>query len=134
VVSKFVSQHRINWCKVAVARRWQLPSCWCLLQNTCQPDESKEIEISGPYTANQTYDWLQCYRWNVQNHHPYSPDAVPSNFHQFRSLQKHMDSKQFTTDTDMKQAPLLHEVSCQTTPMSSTSKSELISQHKCLLI
>ena len=37
VAPRHVSRHWRNSCQLSVGRRWQLASCWCLLQITFQP-------------------------------------------------------------------------------------------------
>jgi len=46
-----------NWCHVSVGRRWQLASCWHLVQNAYQLHAIKvcnQKEITGPHTASHT--------------------------------------------------------------------------------
>jgi len=43
---------------------------------------SKEMVFTGPYTSNQTFDWLQCH-----------PVLTPSDYHLFGPLEKHLAGK-----------------------------------------
>jgi len=38
----------------------------------------------------------------VMDHSPYSSDLAPSDFHLFGPLKKHLDGKQFASDTNVK--------------------------------
>ncbi|KAL4143904.1 hypothetical protein QTP88_006158 [Uroleucon formosanum] len=57
-----------------------------------------------PHTANVTKQLLDSFGLDVLNHPPYSPDLVPSDYHLFTSLKKHMGGKQFSTDEEVKGA------------------------------
>jgi hypothetical protein len=62
---------------------------------------SKEMEITGPHTANLTCDWLRHYGWGVISYPSYS---TSSNFHIFEHPTKHLAGKQFATNNHVKQA------------------------------
>ena len=97
--SRLVSQHKRNRWPVSIAKRWQLASCHHLLPIACQsgaPWGSKETE------ANQTCDWLWCCGWEIMDHLHNSSDLVPNNFHLFGCLKKHLVSKRFATDANVK--------------------------------
>ena len=44
-----------------------------------------------PHTAQITSSKLEEFGWEKVPHPPYSPDIPPSDYHLFRSLQKHLD-------------------------------------------
>jgi len=56
-----------------------------------------------PSTANQTCEWLPHCRWEVMDHHPYSPNHIPSDFYFRGHLKQHLASKKFATHANMKQ-------------------------------
>ena len=41
---------------------------------------------------------LEKVKWDILDHPPYSPDLVPSNFHLFLHLKKHLAGKKFDDD------------------------------------
>jgi len=95
MASKLVSRHKRNRWPVPIAKRWQLTSCHHLLPITCPsgaPRGSKETE------ANQTSDLLWCCGWEIMDHLHNSSDFVPSNWHLFGCLKKHLVGKRFATD------------------------------------
>jgi histone-lysine N-methyltransferase SETMAR len=59
---------------------------------------------TGHHTYNQTCAWLLFYSWDIMDHLSYSPNLAPSDSHLFKLLKKHLASKQFVTDDDVKQA------------------------------
>jgi hypothetical protein len=63
---------------------------------------SKEMEITGPHTVNQTCDLLWCYSWEVMDCSPSSPDLKPSDFHLLGPHKKHLTGKKFAADADVK--------------------------------
>jgi hypothetical protein len=65
---------------------------------------SKEMEDTGPHTANWICYWLWCYGWEVMDHPPYRPDHVSNDFYIFGPLKNHLPGKQSKADNNMKQA------------------------------
>jgi histone-lysine N-methyltransferase SETMAR len=55
-------------------------------------------------TANRKRELLRRYNWEVLDHHPYSPDLAPSDFHLFGPLKKHLGGRRFETDGEVQQA------------------------------
>jgi histone-lysine N-methyltransferase SETMAR len=39
--------------------------------------------------------------WEIMNHHPYTPDLAPSNFHLFWQMNLHLDRVEFQTDAEL---------------------------------
>jgi histone-lysine N-methyltransferase SETMAR len=62
------------------------------------------MENPGPHTANRPYDWLRRYGWEVVDHPAYTPGLIPSDFHPFGLLEKHLAGKRFAADADVRQA------------------------------
>ncbi|GFO42939.1 histone-lysine N-methyltransferase SETMAR [Plakobranchus ocellatus] len=46
-----------------------------------------------PHTAKRTKEWLECYKWDIIPHPAHSPDLVPSDFHLFGPLKRHLEAK-----------------------------------------
>lgn len=57
-----------------------------------------------PHTAGRVKEKLQHLRWEVIDHPPYSPDASPSDYHLFLSLQNHLNGKMFENSEGVIQA------------------------------
>ena len=55
-----------------------------------------------PHTSLVTRQKLLQLEWDVLPHPPYSPDLAPSDYYLFRSLQKFLDGKTFTSNQDVK--------------------------------
>jgi hypothetical protein len=56
----------------------------------------REMECSGPHTANQSYDWFRHHGQEVMNHLPFTSD-----FHPFGPFMKHLVVKQFPANSNM---------------------------------
>jgi hypothetical protein len=56
--------------------------------------------------AQQTWNLLEKVGWEM-DHALYSPDLVPSNFHLFPALKKHLSGHCFTRDEDIKCATIM---------------------------
>jgi hypothetical protein len=50
------------------------------------------------------HELLWCYNLEVLDHPPYNPDLVPSDFHLFGPLKKHLSGRRFATDGEVWQA------------------------------
>ncbi|XP_025155877.1 histone-lysine N-methyltransferase SETMAR-like [Harpegnathos saltator] len=50
-----------------------------------------------PHTSMQIQCKLKELKWDLLLHPPYSPDIVPSDYHLFRSLQKSLNNRKFTS-------------------------------------
>jgi hypothetical protein len=61
------------------------------------------MEITGPQTANQTCNWLQCYSWEVMDHPSYSPLLHMLIFHLFATIKKQLVGSHFTADINVKE-------------------------------
>ncbi|KAK6760962.1 hypothetical protein RB195_022145 [Necator americanus] len=48
-----------------------------------------------PHIAKKTSQKILKLGWEVLQHPPYSPDLTPSDYHLFRSLQHHLEEKQY---------------------------------------
>ena len=48
------------------------------------------MAIPGFHTANQAWGWLQYYGWRFMAYRPYGLNFMPSNFHIFGPLKKHV--------------------------------------------
>jgi hypothetical protein len=59
--------------------------------------------ITGPHPAKWICDWLQHYSWEIMNYSPYNPNLLASDFLLFGPLKKHLESKQFAIDADVKE-------------------------------
>lgn len=59
-----------------------------------------------PHTAKVTRQKLLSFGWQVLPHPPYSPDIAPTDYHLFRSLQHHLEDKEYDDqqqlDTDIR--------------------------------
>ncbi|EPB76081.1 transposase [Ancylostoma ceylanicum] len=55
-----------------------------------------------PHTALQTLEKIQELGWEVLPHPPYSPDAAPSDYHLFKSLQHYLAGKRLTNSEEVK--------------------------------
>jgi hypothetical protein len=67
----------------------------------------KDITLTvmpGPHMTNWTSYWLRCYGWEVMDHPPYCSALAPSDFHLFRTCNKHLAGKLFVAGANMKQA------------------------------
>jgi hypothetical protein len=62
------------------------------------------MEISVPYTANQTCAWLRRGGEEVLYPLSYSRYFEPRDFYLFGPIKKHLADKRLTTDADIKQA------------------------------
>ncbi|GFX02333.1 hypothetical protein TNCV_2285011 [Trichonephila clavipes] len=49
----------------------------------------------------------ECFRWEVLDHLPYSPDLAPSDFHHLGPLKKHLRCQSFRTDDKVQEAILI---------------------------
>jgi histone-lysine N-methyltransferase SETMAR len=50
-----------------------------------------------PHTAARTRALLQHLNWELSDHHPYSPDLVPSDYHLFSYLKNCLGSQSFNS-------------------------------------
>ena len=57
-----------------------------------------------PHAATVTQQNLECFKWTIIDHPPYSPDLAPSDFHLFPALKEHLSGQRFSTDDDIKSA------------------------------
>lgn len=57
-----------------------------------------------PHVSRQTRQKLEELGWDVIKHPPYSPDAAPSDYHLFRSLEHFMRGRRFTENGQVQQA------------------------------
>lgn len=74
---------------------------------TVQQDKVYLLQDNArPHVAKKTYELLLSFGWMTLPHPPYSPDLSPSDYHLFRSLQNHLDGKNFANrkllETDLK--------------------------------
>jgi hypothetical protein len=53
-----------------------------------------------PHTALQTQQWFQQYGLEVLQHSTHRTDLVPSDFHLFGPLKRHLLGQQFVNDDD----------------------------------
>jgi len=56
-----------------------------------------------PHFAHVTTALLEEFKWDILDHPPYSPNLVPSDFHLFLHLKKHLASKKFDDDDEVQQ-------------------------------
>lgn len=56
-----------------------------------------------PHVSRRTLEKLQELGWEVLKHPPYSPDAAPSDYHLFRSLEHFLRGRCFTEDAQVEQ-------------------------------
>jgi transposase len=70
----------------------------CLLHNNVQP-----------HSAHITTALLEKFKWDILDHPPYSPDLVPSDFHLFLHLKKHLARKTFCDSGIKKLVPRLNK-------------------------
>ncbi|KIH42868.1 hypothetical protein ANCDUO_27141 [Ancylostoma duodenale] len=64
-----------------------------------QPDNAR------PHTAYQALENIKESGWEFLPHSPYSPDAAPSDYHLFRSLQHYLAGKRLTNVEEFKDRP-----------------------------
>jgi transposase len=55
-----------------------------------------------PHTTRANKDTIQDRQWELLEHPPYNPDLVPSDFHLFGSLKKHLGDKRLADDEEIK--------------------------------
>ena len=55
-------------------------------------------------SAIRTQNLIRSFGWEQNDHPPYSPDLVPSDFHLFRYFKEFFGGKHFATDDEMKEA------------------------------
>jgi len=55
-----------------------------------------------PHTAHATVNLLERWDWEILEHPPYSPDLLPSDFHLFPNMKKHLHAKRFKSHDDVK--------------------------------
>ncbi|GFS20436.1 transposase [Elysia marginata] len=53
------------------------------------------------HSANLTQQWLQRYGWKILPHFAQSPNLVPSDFHLFEPLKRHLGGMAFETEGDL---------------------------------
>jgi len=56
-----------------------------------------------PHSAHVTTVFLEDFKWDILDHPPYSPDLVPSDFHLFLHLKKHLAGKKFDDDDEVQE-------------------------------
>lgn len=76
--------------------------CYKSLANQALLKGAKEVNITGPYTANQTGNWLWHYSWEVKDFISNSPGLALDVFYLFAPHMKLQDGKWFVTDTSVK--------------------------------
>jgi histone-lysine N-methyltransferase SETMAR len=54
-----------------------------------------------PHTARATWERIQELQWELLEHPPYSLDLVPSDFHLFGLLKRHLGGRQFADDEEV---------------------------------
>jgi len=60
-----------------------------------------------PHSAHVTTALLEKFKWDKLDHPPYSPDLVPSNFHLFLHLKKHLARKKFNDDDEVQEVVMM---------------------------
>ena len=73
-------------------KRGMLKCRVCLLHDNAQP-----------HYAHVTTVLLKKFKWDVLDHPLYSPDFVPSDFHLFLHLKKHLAGKKFDDDDEVQE-------------------------------
>jgi hypothetical protein len=56
-----------------------------------------------PHSAHVTPALLEKFKWDILDHPPYSLDLVPSNFHLFLHVKKHLTGKRFDDDDELQE-------------------------------
>ena len=58
---------------------------------------------ASSHTANLVRDKLQRFGWEILQHHPYSPDLFPCDFHIFGDLKKGIRGLRFHSDEELQE-------------------------------
>ncbi|GFR88607.1 histone-lysine N-methyltransferase SETMAR [Elysia marginata] len=56
---------------------------------------------ANPHSARLTQQWLQRCGWEILHHPAHSPDLVPSDFHLFGPLKRHLGGMAFENEGDL---------------------------------
>ncbi|GBO21195.1 hypothetical protein AVEN_5387-1 [Araneus ventricosus] len=82
-----------------------------MLTNNRQQRKFKPIRVCAvcllhdnarPHTAHKTEELLKRFKWEVLDNPPYRPDLVPSDFHIFLDLKRHLAGQNFHDDDEIK--------------------------------
>jgi histone-lysine N-methyltransferase SETMAR len=61
-----------------------------------------------PHVSKMTQQKINTLNWEILDQPPYSPDLAPSDYHLFRSLQNHLNSKKFERFEEVNDAILAY--------------------------
>jgi histone-lysine N-methyltransferase SETMAR len=64
-------------------------------------------DIAYPHTAAHTVETLKKLNFDVLEHHLYSPDLAPSDYHLFDPLQQAIRGRQFAMEQQLKETVLV---------------------------
>lgn len=85
-----------------------------------------------PHTAAAIKTLLQCFRWEVFDHPPYSPDLAPSDFHLFAHMKRWLGGQHFGTDNEL-QTSVEHWLKAQAAAFYDEGIVKLLPRYeKCL--
>jgi hypothetical protein len=85
-----------------------------------------------PYTAARTQALLEHLNWELFDHHTYSPDLAPSDYHLFTYLKNSLRSLCFNNNEELMEG-VKTWLSSQTADFSDTGIQKLIPRYdKCL--
>jgi hypothetical protein len=84
-----------------------------------------------PHTAARIRALLEHFNWELFDHHTYSPDLIPSNYHLFTCLQNWLDSQPFNNIEEL-MAGVKMWLNSQATDFSDTGMQKLIPRYKRL--
>jgi hypothetical protein len=59
-------------------------------------------DSTHPYTANFMKVTLAVMGWEIMDHHVYTPDLAPNDFHLFGPMKMHLGGQKFQTDDELK--------------------------------
>jgi transposase len=59
------------------------------------------LNNAGPHTVARTQTLLEHFNWQLLDHHPYSPDLAPSEYHLFTYLKILLVSKRFSNNEEL---------------------------------
>jgi hypothetical protein len=86
---------------------------------------------AGPHTAARTQALLEHFNWELFDHHPQSPDLVPSDYYLFTYLKNWLGSQRFNNVEELMEG-VKTWLSSQAADYSDTGIQKLISRYKCL--
>jgi len=76
-----------------------------LIKKKTAPDATKGVVLlhdnARPHTVARTNALIKLFNWEIFDHHPYSPDLAPSDYHFFTKIKVWLATQRFHTNEEL---------------------------------